>query len=406
MHQINMWQNDVDQSGFDVNGYTYVNGLANPDFGFDTFDNTSQQDFSTTSSYAQSSAAPSEHDYSHTRRPKPGHYSARAPKASRRESTQSVAQSQGQYADSGFYSATMSPTVDMTSDFFSYPQNSHDFNQDFTMYDSSSIDDMFDFAVPDLESSVEQLRPDSPMMSDGETSGSSNGSSAPARNHPLYNAAPADDGLYYCPFDQTEGCGHEPRQLKCEYEYVSHSVPFPTLLTQYSKYIDSHLKPFRCRHAKCADLQFSSTACLLRHEREAHEMHGHEESLCEYPPCNRATPGNGFRRSYNCKDHMTRCHGWIDHNPQDSKKRRSGSSSAMKVNKVKSSTKVLSKKQQIAQLKDEWAKRKANLEELTHSLAPDGPLFAIALTQINNEMQTLKSIQVEWSKLTGRTHIG
>jgi hypothetical protein len=105
---------------------------------------------------------------------------------------------------------------------------------------------------------------------------------------------------------------------------------------------------------------------------------------------------------------MTRCHGWVDHNQQDGKKRRSAATAATggaKVSKSKSS-KVPSKKQQIARLNDEWIKRKANLEDLARSLAPDGPLFSIALTQINNEMQTLKSIQTEWAKLTGRTHMG
>jgi hypothetical protein len=176
-----------------------------------------------------------------------------------------------------------------------------------------------------------------------------------------------------------------------------------------SKYIDSHLKPFRCRHENCAELQFSSTACLLRHEREAHAMHGHGESLCDYPPCNRSMPGNGFRRSYNCRDHMTRCHGWVDHNPQEGKKKRSASAVAVngggKISKAKGS-KLPSKKQQVAQLKDEWGNRKANLEELTRGLVLDGPLFAMAMAHINNEMHTLKSIQIEWSKLTGRDHIG
>jgi hypothetical protein len=120
-------------------------------------------------------------------------------------------------------------------------------------------------------------------------------------------------------------------------------------------------------------------------------------------------PGNGFRRSYNCRDHMTRCHGWVDHNPQEGKKKRSASAVAVngggKISKAKGS-KLSSKKQQVAQLKDEWGNRKANLEELTRGLVLDGPLFAMAMAHINNEMHTLKSIQIEWSKLTGRDHIG
>jgi len=353
-----MWNNNVDEP-LDPYMATYQ------DFG--AFDNTSQYDY--TSSYAQSSAAPSEVEYPQ-RTTKSQFYAAQPQKIARTDSARSVAQHQVQYPDSAYYSATMSPSMDV--EFFpGYPQTGQEFTHDYFI--------------------SEPPVPESPnATSDGETSGSSTESSTPPRSHHLYNAGPTEDGLYHCPFAATEDCGHEPKGLKCEYD----------------KYIDSHLKPFRCRHDKCSDLQFSSTACLLRHEREAHEMHGHEESLCEYPPCNRSLPGNGFRRSYNCKDHMTRCHGWIDHNPLDSKKRKSTSAGITKTSKSKSTSKAASKKQQISQLRDEWAKRKAHLEDLTRNLAPDGPLFAIALTQINAEMQTLKSIQTEWSKLTGRSNIG
>lgn len=51
-----------------------------------------------------------------------------------------------------------------------------------------------------------------------------------------------------------------------------------------SKYLDSHLKPYRCKVPACMDaqLQFSSNACLFRHEREAHGFHGHGDNphLC------------------------------------------------------------------------------------------------------------------------------
>lgn len=79
---------------------------------------------------------------------------------------------------------------------------------------------------------------------------------------------------------------------------------------QYSKFIDSHLKPFRCKIEACAKQEFSSTACLLRHEREAHGMHGHGDRphLCFYPGCERGFAGNGFPRRYNLYDHMRRVH--------------------------------------------------------------------------------------------------
>ena len=41
-----------------------------------------------------------------------------------------------------------------------------------------------------------------------------------ARTDPLYSIGPGYDGLYHCPFDQSESCGHKPTKLKCNYEYV------------------------------------------------------------------------------------------------------------------------------------------------------------------------------------------
>ncbi|KAF2758320.1 hypothetical protein EJ05DRAFT_347264 [Pseudovirgaria hyperparasitica] len=102
------------------------------------------------------------------------------------------------------------------------------------------------------------------------------------------------DDKYHCPHEGEAGCTHKPTKLKCNYD----------------KYVDSHLRPFRCKVASCANTPFSSTACLLRHEREAHGMHGHgsKPHLCSFPDCERSLPGNGFPRRYNLFDHMKRVH--------------------------------------------------------------------------------------------------
>ncbi|RKF75484.1 hypothetical protein GcM1_233022 [Golovinomyces cichoracearum] len=118
-----------------------------------------------------------------------------------------------------------------------------------------------------------------------------------AREHPLYhNVSPGEDGLYHCPWENEPGsnCQHRPEKLKCNYD----------------KFVDSHLKPFRCKVPACKNLHFSSTACLLRHEREAHAMHGHGDKpfLCIYEGCERGTRGNGFPRHWNLRDHMKRVH--------------------------------------------------------------------------------------------------
>lgn len=77
-----------------------------------------------------------------------------------------------------------------------------------------------------------------------------------------------------------------------------------------SKFVDSHLKPYRCKVEGCQNARFSSTACLLRHEREAHAMHGHGEKpyLCTYEGCERSIAGHGFPRQWNLRDHMRRVH--------------------------------------------------------------------------------------------------
>ncbi|KAI0393103.1 hypothetical protein F5Y17DRAFT_325429 [Xylariaceae sp. FL0594] len=117
-----------------------------------------------------------------------------------------------------------------------------------------------------------------------------------ARDHPYYKRAlpRADDGLFHCPWEGQASCNHKPEKLKCNYD----------------KFVDSHLKPYRCKAEACENARFSSTACLLRHEREAHAMHGHGDKpyLCTYEGCERSTPGSGFPRQWNLRDHMRRVH--------------------------------------------------------------------------------------------------
>lgn len=136
------------------------------------------------------------------------------------------------------------------------------------------------------------------------------------RSHPLYAAEPQADGLFHCPYKAKDpNCPHKPTKLKCNYEYdlsfsITHQEHELTTPSHRSKYIDSHLKPFRCKIETCAKQEFSSTACLLRHEREAHGMHGHGDRphMCYYTGCERGIPGNGFPRRYNLFDHMKRVH--------------------------------------------------------------------------------------------------
>ena len=86
-----------------------------------------------------------------------------------------------------------------------------------------------------------------------------------------------------------------------------------------SKHLDSHLKPYRCKSSECSDTHFSSTACLLRHEREAHGMHGHgaKPFLCKFEGCERAHENHGFPRRWNLLDHMKRVHGYSTSEPSN-----------------------------------------------------------------------------------------
>ncbi|KAJ4218026.1 hypothetical protein NW759_008620 [Fusarium solani] len=119
-------------------------------------------------------------------------------------------------------------------------------------------------------------------------------SKPPGREHPLYKGTRGPDGLYHCPWEKEAGCNHKPAKLKCTFD----------------KFIDSHLKPYKCRAPGCQSTSFSSTACLFRHEREAHALHGYGDKpfLCPQEGCERATPGNGFPRRWNLVDHMRRRH--------------------------------------------------------------------------------------------------
>ncbi|KLJ06719.1 hypothetical protein EMPG_17781 [Blastomyces silverae] len=115
------------------------------------------------------------------------------------------------------------------------------------------------------------------------------------RDHHYYSLPTQADGKYHCPFENDEKpCSHPPTTQKCGYH----------------KYLDSHLKPYRCKVSQCVDAHFSSNACLFRHEREAHGMHGHGENphLCHFSACERSVPGNGFPRRWNLHDHMKRVH--------------------------------------------------------------------------------------------------
>ena len=70
------------------------------------------------------------------------------------------------------------------------------------------------------------------------------------------------------------------------------------------------LNPYRCQVSTCSDIHFSSAACLLRHEREAHWMHRRRAKpfLCKFEGCERAHENHGFPRRWILLDHMKKVH--------------------------------------------------------------------------------------------------
>ncbi|KAL9095578.1 MAG: hypothetical protein Q9165_002010 [Trypethelium subeluteriae] len=237
-----------------------------------------------------------------------------------------------------------------------------------------------------------------------------------ARSHHLYAANPHPDDLYHCPYEASENCPHKPTKLKCVYD----------------KYIDSHLRPFRCKAQACATLQFSSTACLLRHEREAHGMHGHgaKPHLCSYKDCERSIPGNGFPRRYNLFDHMKRVHDYkvpaspphstTDNTPrsagpkrQTSRKRKpTGPGSdeshvSEKRNKVEVSRKaedpprpvneVVQKNRRLSEMNSLEALWKDRYTELCqHVQLLESPQDLLNLQKVSNDIGNLHEIARQW----------
>lgn len=175
---------------------------------------------------------------------------------------------------------------------------------------------------------------------------------------------------------------------------------------QISKFVDSHLKPYRCKAESCEGARFSSTACLLRHEREAHGLHGHGDKpfLCVYEGCERAVPGNGFPRQWNLRDHMKRVHN--DHGSANGspsiaptqpatkgRKRKTEVSESQTVTSRKASVKsvpVEPKQAPTRPLMDQWMDHHKAVENLFHGLGKPADL---------NNIQRIKEIQQRLSAM-------
>ncbi|KAI9693623.1 MAG: hypothetical protein M1822_002894 [Bathelium mastoideum] len=307
------------------------------------------------------------------------------------------------------------PSVEAHHSYLQYPMPSH-FNASLPREDQINIASSRSMELVDDES----YNPSNETAARQTSEDQGEAEARQARSHPLYSAGPRSDDLYHCPWATSENCPHKPTKLKCVYD----------------KYIDSHLRPFRCKSQICATLQFSSTACLLRHEREAHGMHGHgaKPHLCSYKDCERSIPGNGFPRRYNLFDHMKRVHDYKApasppaesadgaHAPagpkrQNVRKRKSGpdpgeTQAPEKRNKAEMSTKeseasastsvpiATQRNRRQSQIRRRfeamWKDRHGEVAEQFQRL--EGPGDVAGLQQLRNSLKGLSDIAVQWKE--------
>lgn len=150
------------------------------------------------------------------------------------------------------------------------------------------------YAPRPLASAPQSRDSDNSDVSHASQARSTTSETSQPRDHPHYRRGPDRDGYYRCPKELR--CAHKATKQKCNYD----------------KNLDSHYKPYKCKVPECNQAQFSSNACLFRHEREAHGLHGHGKDpyRCKFPNCDRAVEGMGFPRKWNLGDHMRRVHDW------------------------------------------------------------------------------------------------
>lgn len=105
-------------------------------------------------------------------------------------------------------------------------------------------------------------------------------------------------------------CGHLVFDQKCQWRQVSPlQNSLQVVLTQPSKHMDKHDRPFKCNIAGCETLRgFTYSAGLARHVLEVHKMSGgREQFFCPIHDCNRHSR-SGFKRKSNRDEHVRRVH--------------------------------------------------------------------------------------------------
>lgn len=189
-----------------------------------------------------------------------------------------------------------------------------------------------------------------------------------------------------------------------------------------SKFVDSHLKPYRCKAEACEGARFSSTACLLRHEREAHGLHGHGDKpfLCMYEGCERSILGSGFPRQWNLRDHMKRVHN--DHGSAGGslttaaqqaakgRKRKSDASETQVPTSRKASIKSMPapepKQPPVKPLIEQWLDQRKALEEIVHCMnKPDDAQSLHHIAEAQKRLDIMFKMATDVANATPKTEM-
>ncbi|KAF2202787.1 hypothetical protein GQ43DRAFT_439422 [Delitschia confertaspora ATCC 74209] len=98
-------------------------------------------------------------------------------------------------------------------------------------------------------------------------------------------------------------------KMTCKYPECFSRITFERKC-EWSKHMDKHDRPYKCKVKGCEKLQgFTYSGGLLRHEREVHKLHGgtKQSLFCPHSDCKRSS-GSGFTRKENLLEHIRRVH--------------------------------------------------------------------------------------------------
>ncbi|KAF7946978.1 uncharacterized protein EAE97_004227 [Botrytis byssoidea] len=189
------------------------------------------------------------------------------------------------------------------------------------------------------------------------------------------------NGRFYCTWP---GCTEEVKDFnrKCE----------------WSKHMDKHDRPYRCKEPGCEKLPgFTYSGGLLRHEREVHGKHGgpKKQLNCPHPNCKRHT-GKGFSRQENLNEHLRRVHtadtGMIQMSQMNMDETEEDASQAIITGMKRKRGNSKGDVSELESLREEIKKMKAENDELKRQSQAQQAQTAEVMRQLV-ELQNLATLQ-------------